>query len=101
MASFDTPVFNESCERRSVTTTPLQALSMLNGRLVNEEAAHLAARVEREAGSRREDQVARLFEIALSRPPDSAEQQQFVEFQGSLQALCRFILNSNEFLAMD
>ena len=101
MASFDAPVFNESCERRSVTTTPLQALSMLNGRLVNEEAAHLAARVEREAGGRREDQVARLFQIALSRPPDPAEQQQFVEFQGSLQALCRVMLNSNEFLFMD
>ncbi len=101
MASFDAPVFNESCERRSVTTTPLQALSMMNGRLVNEEAAHLAARVEREAGGRREDQVVRLFEIALNRPPDPAEHQQFVEFQGSLQALCRVMLNSNEFLFMD
>ena len=101
MASFDAPVFNESCERRSVTTTPLQALSMMNGRLVNEEAAHLAARVEREAGGRREDQVARLFEIALSRPPDPAEQQQFMEFRGSLEALCRVMLNSNEFLFVD
>ena len=100
MASFGAPVFNESCERRSVTTTPLQALSMMNGRLVNEEAAHLAARVEREAGGRREDQVARLFQIALSRPPDPAEQQRLVEFQGSLEALCRVILNSNEFLFM-
>ena len=101
MASFDAPVFNESCERRSVTTTPLQALSMMNGRLVNEEAAHLATRVAREAGGRREDRVVRLFEIALNRPPDQAEQQQFVEFQGSLEAICRVILNSNEFLFMD
>ena len=101
MASFDAPVFNESCERRSVTTTPLQALSMMNGRLVNEEAAHLATRVAREAGGRRKDRVARLFEIALNRPPDPAEQQHFVEFQGSLEALCRVMLNSNEFLFMD
>ena len=41
MAAFDAPVFSESCERRSSTTTPLQALSMLNGYLVNEEAEHL------------------------------------------------------------
>ncbi len=101
MASFDAPVFNESCERRSVTTTPLQALSMMNGRLVNEEAAHLATRVAREAGARRQDRVVRLFEIALSRPPDRAEQQQFLEFQGSLEAVCRVLLNSNEFLFMD
>ncbi|MYC82818.1 MAG: DUF1553 domain-containing protein [Acidobacteria bacterium] len=101
MASFDAPVFNESCERRSVTTTPLQALSMMNGRLVNEEATHLATRVAREAGGRRKDQVVRLFEIALNRPPDQAEQQQFVEFQGPLEAICRVMLNSNEFLFMD
>ena len=101
MASFDAPVFNESCERRSVTTTPLQALTMMNGRLVNEEATHLAARVEREAGGRRKDRVARLFEIVLNRPPDQAEQQRFVGFQGSLEGICRVILNSNELLFMD
>ena len=101
MASFDAPVFNESCERRSVTTTPLQALSMMNGRLVNEEAAHLADRVEREAGDRRPDQVARLFEIVLNRPPDAAEQQRFLQFQGSLEAICRVMLNSNELLFVD
>ena len=101
MSSFDAPVFNESCERRSVTTTPLQALSMMNGRLVNEEATHLATRVASEAGGRRKDRVARLFEIALNRPPDQAEERQFVEFQGSLEAICRVILNSNEFLFMD
>ena len=101
MASFDAPVFNESCERRSVTTTPLQALSMMNGRLVNEEATHLATRVAGEAGPRWKDRVFRLFEIALNRPPDPAEQQQFSEFQGSLEAICRVMLNSNEFLFMD
>ena len=101
MASFDAPVFNESCERRSITTTPLQALSMMNGRLVNEEATHLANRVEREAGRRRPDQVARLFEIVLNRPPDAAEQQRFLQFQGSLEAICRVMLNSNELLFMD
>ena len=85
----------------SGTTTPLQALSMMNGRLVNEEATHLATRVAREAGGRRKDQVVRLFEIALNRPPDQAEQQQFVEFQGPLEAICRVMLNSNEFLFMD
>ena len=34
MAAFDATVFSESCERRSSTTTPLQALAMMNGDLV-------------------------------------------------------------------
>ena len=101
MASFDAPVFNESCERRSVTTTPLQALSMMNGRLVNEEADHLAARVKKEAGSGRGRQVARLFEIALNRPPKRDELQRFVDFDGPLEAICRVILNSNELLFIE
>ena len=101
MASFDAPVFNESCERRSVTTTPLQALSMMNGRLVNEEADHLAARVKKEAGGGRGQQVARLFEIALNRPPEKDELQRFVDFDGPLEAICRVILNSNELLFID
>jgi len=33
MAAFDANAFSESCERRSSTTPPLQALSMLNGYL--------------------------------------------------------------------
>ena len=50
MLAFDAPVFSESCERRSVTTTALQALSMMNGDLVNEEAVHLADRIATVAG---------------------------------------------------
>ena len=38
MASFDAIPFSESCDRRNITTTPLQALSMLNGDLTNEES---------------------------------------------------------------
>ena len=101
MASFDAPVFNESCERRSVTTTPLQALSMMNGRLLNEEADHLAARVKKEAGGGRGQQVARLFEIVLNRPPERDELQRFVDFDGPLEAICRVILNSNELLFIE
>jgi hypothetical protein len=74
---------------------------MMNGRLVNEEATHLAARVEREAGGRRKDRVARLFEIVLSRPPDRAELQRFSGFDAPLEAICRVILNSNELLFID
>jgi hypothetical protein len=101
MAAFDAPVLNESCERRNVTTTPLQALTMMNGNLVNEEAAHLAARVEKEAGSSRAAQISRVFEIALNRRPTVAEQQHFANFDGPLEGICRILLNSNELFFLE
>ncbi len=101
MASFDATAFSESCDRRNVTTTPLQALSMMNGDLINEEAAFLARRVEREAGPQLGAQVRRLFEIVLNRPAKPDEVRTFAKFSGSLDALCRVLLNSNEFLYVD
>ena len=98
MASFDAPVFSESCERRSSTTTPLQALNMLNGYLVNEEAEHLAARLEKEAGPKKADQIRRAFELVLNRPPSATELDKFASFDGKMDALCRVLMNSNEFL---
>src|SRR4029079_8990652 len=69
MASFDAPVFSESCERRSSTTTSLQSLSLMNGDLLNEEADHLAARIIKETGADRAAQVRRAFEVVLNRTP--------------------------------
>ena len=45
LAALDAPVFSSPSEQRAVSTTPLQALLLLNGRLVNDEAAHFARRV--------------------------------------------------------
>ena len=98
MASFDAIVFSESCDRRSSTTTPLQALSMMNGYLVEEESAQLARRVEAEAGLKKEDQVRRMFELVLGRNPRAKELDRFASFSGKLEALARVLFNSNEFL---
>jgi hypothetical protein len=98
MASFDALPFSESCERRSSTTTALQALNMMNGYLVNEEAEQLEARVTREAGAKREDQIRRAFAIVLNRPPTPEELDQFASFRGPVSAIARVLFNSNEFL---
>jgi hypothetical protein len=79
------------------TRTPLQALSMMNGYLVHEEAEQLARRIEREAGATREAQVARAFEIVLNRSPRPEEAQKFAKFDDGLSSICRVLLNSNEF----
>ncbi len=101
MAAFDATVFNETCPVRSVTTTPLQALSFMNGSLVNEEAAYLAARVKKDAAEDRRAQVRRLFEIVLNRAPDTDEMSRMVDFPGSLESLSRILLSSNELMYVE
>jgi hypothetical protein len=101
LASFDALPFAESCPRRSATTTPLQALSMMNGYLVHEESRYLAERIAREVGADRKDQVERAFVIALNRPPTPEESEKFARFEGDLPAICRVLFNSNEFLYVE
>ncbi len=101
MAAFDATVFSESCDRRSVTTTPLQALSMMNGYLVHEESEHLARRIAREAGGARGAQVARAFEIVLNRTARPDELDKFSSPSISLPAVCRVLFNSNEFIYVE
>jgi len=101
MAAFDALPFSESCDRRSSTTTPLQALSLMNGSLVQEESAYLAKRVEREAGSDRKNQIDRVFMIVLSRDPSPEERAQFEKAGLPLDAISRVLLNSNEFLYVE
>jgi hypothetical protein len=101
MAAFDALPFSESCDRRSSTTTPLQALALMNGDLIQEESVHMAARVSREAGEDRGAQVDRAFELALSREPRSEERERLVQSGLALDAICRVLLNSNEFLYVE
>jgi hypothetical protein len=101
LASFDALPFAESCPQRSATTTPLQALSMMNGYLVHEESQHLAERIHREAGAERKDQVERAFDIVLNRRPTRDEAEKFAAFEGGLASICRVLFNSNEFLYVE
>ena len=97
MAAFDAIVFSESCDRRSRTTTPLQALQLMNGELLHEEAGQLAKRAAREVGESRKAQIERAFELALSRPPSADEVQQFDSSGQPMEAIARILLSSNEF----
>ncbi|MEO8130433.1 MAG: DUF1553 domain-containing protein, partial [Bryobacteraceae bacterium] len=101
MLAFDAPVFSESCERRSVTTTALQALSMMNGDLVNEEASHLAERIANTAGTNARSRITQAFETVLNRPPTNDELTKFADTGYSLVSICRVLLNSNEYLYVD
>ena len=72
---FDAPDTLESCARRNMTTTPLQALTMMNNELVLGWAQAFAGRVLRECGQTgdREAWITHTFRLAYGRKPDERE----------------------------
>ncbi|WP_425613800.1 DUF1553 domain-containing protein [Anatilimnocola sp. NA78] len=91
------PAFAES--RRASTTTPLQALTLMNHSFSLEMTRLLAERLQKESAAPQQ-QVTRAFELTYSRPPTPRELDaatKLVETHG-LRAFCRALLNSNELL---
>jgi hypothetical protein len=100
---FDCPDPSTTSPRRAVTTTPLQALSLLNNSFVLRMAERFAARVRAHAGGDVAAQIDHVYQLAYQRRPNEAEALltlQFVSEHG-LPALCRVVLNSNEFLIIE
>jgi hypothetical protein len=89
--------------QRASSITPLQALNLLNGPFLIQQADLLAERCRREAGDRAEEQVRRAFRLALLREPAADELSAGVRVSAEhgLAALCRALFNSNEFLFID
>jgi hypothetical protein len=100
--AFDCPDAGQVQPARTVSTTPLQALNMLNGEFLLDQAARFAARVEREAGSDPGEQVARAFALAFGRPATDREMaagRDLVAAHG-LPILCRSLYNASEFITV-
>ncbi len=99
MTDFDQADCTLSTPRRINTTTPLQALTMLNHSFTLDMSEALAQRAEK-AGSDVAGRIGRIFELAYQHSPDEVELEQckkVVQNHG-LPALCRAIINSNELL---
>jgi hypothetical protein len=96
--AFDCPDAGQTVPRRTSSTTPLQALNLLNSAFVVQQAQAFAGRVERESSGN--SQAIRAFELAFQRKPDRDElraAQRLVEEHG-LAALCRALFNASEFI---
>src|SRR5688572_12666580 len=78
--SFDMPDPHESCSRRTITTSPIQALTLLNSRLTLEWAQGFAGRVLDNAGTGTQKQIETAFRLAYGRLPDNAERRMAEEF---------------------
>jgi mono/diheme cytochrome c family protein len=98
--TFDCPDPSAMAPKRAVTTTPLQALALMNNPFVLMMADHFATRLKREAGTDVNQQVQQLYELVYGRPADAAELPEATTFIKShgLAAFCRVVFNSNEFL---
>jgi len=86
--------------KRVVTTTPLQALTLLNSSFILDQAQYFAERLEREAGKNRTVQIERAFRLAFGRAPKPAEAAAAAALIGEhgLAVFCRALLNANEFV---
>lgn len=101
MTDFDCPDPAAAAPRRAATTTPIQALTMMNHRFSLDMAGFLSERLRREAGENDlRAQVNRGFALAFSRPSDAEETERsihLIQAQG-LRAFCRALLNANELI---
>lgn len=100
MTEFDSPDCAFSTPRRDETTTPLQALTMLNHDFTLDMAQFLAERLQTEAGDDPQQQVVRAYALCYGRQPSEAETKACVALAAKhgLPALCRALLNTSELI---
>src|SRR5262249_2261819 len=99
---FDMPDPNFNAGRRTNSTVPTQALTLINNDFVLKQAQMFADRVKKEAGDDPVQQINLAYRIALARPPDEAELALASDLLGthSLVDLTHVLLNLSEFLYM-
>jgi hypothetical protein len=125
-AAFDAPGAEINCDRRITSTSAQQALMLMNGEFVLQQAGHLARRIVREvppgqpadADAVRGRRVELAWRLAYQRPPEKDESDltdTFLRRQidqlrstgkpdpelAALTNLCQQLLASNEFLHVD
>jgi mono/diheme cytochrome c family protein len=100
--AFDCPDAGQIQPKRNVSTTPLQALNLLNSDFLLEQSDAFAARLEREVGNSVTTQVWRAFRLAFGRSAAESEiasAESLIRAHG-LRAFCRALYNANEFITI-
>jgi hypothetical protein len=97
--AFDFPDCGQVRAKRPVSTTPLQALNLMNSDFVIDQSRRIAERAIRESGGDERKSVDRCFELLLGREPDGQERKASVALadKHDLSLVCRALINSNEF----
>jgi hypothetical protein len=97
--AFDFPDCGQVRAKRPVSTTPLQALNLMNSDFVLEQSKRIAERSLADANGNTTKAVVRAFELLLGRKPDDEERKACVELasDNDFSLVCRALINSNEF----
>jgi len=97
-----------STAKRTTTTVAPQSLTLFNGEFVNQQARHLADRLEGEAGPDEMKQIDLAYRLALGRPPTDREVELMRTFlaragggRAAREQMARVIFNLNEFVYPD
>ena len=114
MTTFDFADTTLPCGQRDVTTTPTQALALLNNSFVHARSNAVARRIVARVAEDLTEQVRQAWRFTLGRDPDESEKAlaikhvtaQRAQFEDNaefwaLASLCHVLLNSNEFLYVD
>ena len=102
LQTFDSLVCEDTRPMRRTSTTPLQALAMYNGKLINQEADFFAKRIKGHSTDP-VDRIKWAFRAGLGRPPSAEEIKDLLPFSEdhNLNRLARVIFNTNEFVYVD
>jgi hypothetical protein len=105
LSAFDLPDNITSCGRRDITTVPNQALTLLNNRTMQQQAAAFANRLWRETQGQLDAVPARAWQHAYSRRISDEERTKALAFlrqrggtTAAVAELCLAIFNTNEFI---
>ena len=113
LSAFDFPDTDTTCEARFLTTQPAQALSMLNSDWMQEQAAALLKRVEREVATDLRSQASRCLALTTGRQGSQEDIAELMDLVARLrtknglsedaarQAMCLVALNLNQFMYID
>ena len=97
--AFDFPDCGQVRAKRPVSTTPLQALNLMNSDFVVDQSKRIAERAIRDSSDDPEAIVKRCFQLLLGRTPDADELKACLTIarEEDFSLVCRALINSNEF----
>ena len=98
LETFDLANAQQAHSKRDVTTTPLQALTLVNSDIVFQWSQALAGRVIRESRDDDAARIERLYQILFSRSPDSYEKSTLQGFLDEHEKVIASKVSNGKFL---
>lgn len=98
--SLDCPDLSTKTPVRGVTTTPIQALALMNDSFVQRQARFFSERLRKDVGNNLRNQIRLAHRLIFGRSPSLTETKRAEAYarEHGLEQFCWVLLNSNEFI---